>query len=251
MSITPAIAWGLMGFLIWEGNMNFMSMKVRPAFLAALVAVVLAALLMQGCATTTGDSAVDIPGVNIGNGNVDVIEGAVIRVAVGGFMTAYPASVLPAYTVSSAMLKVFKDEDFLPAMLDAKIDEQITGLDLTSVERASIKDLMGLVVDLTYAQFEKLGIDLTLANGEEPGPVVNVLTQIFEIVQAAAEARMGVRTDADRMEDLIAVNNLVFDPKVPKDVRLRIAVAFTRAHLTEPQRAVVSAMLKGGDADGR
>ena len=84
-------------------------------FLIIAMFAVLGVNLMAGC-SPQGDST-------LGNGKVDLVEAATIRVAVGMAFTARPDTVVPAYRVATGLLVV----------LDADAAHSQPGTELNSV----------------------------------------------------------------------------------------------------------------------
>ena len=148
--------------------------------LAPILAFVLAALLLlitlTACFADKGAST-------LGNGQVDAVEAATLRVAVGLAFTARPDTALPAYTAATAVLVVLgKDSESVPAsIIDQVIADKLNALNLDPATRASFNDLALLIKARIV---EQLG---TGSTGAEKAVVVR---DIVEIVRETAAARL-------------------------------------------------------------
>jgi len=135
------------------------------------IIALLMVILMTGCAT------VDI------DGTVDPTETAMIRVAVGMAMTAEPDTVLPAYAVSTALLAIMDGTEVTSLdTLDKAVDEEINDLTLTTAERASFMELVGLVKVRIIQQINLPGLDATQQ--------LVIVKNVIQIVRDASMARI-------------------------------------------------------------
>lgn len=141
-------------------------------FLSVLLLVI--AISFLGCQTTGTDSG-------IGDGKVDAVETAVIRLAVGGAMTSMPETVVPAYAVSKALLVAMDgDNPIKLSLLSKAVEKKVDGLDLTVYEKQSVMDL----VELVKAQImDRIG-------GLDAGDRIVVVKAVIQIVHDAAGARL-------------------------------------------------------------
>ena len=151
-------------------------MIFRSHCLFGIILATLIALLFSGCQSTGG---------NIGDGRVDAVEAAAIRVAVGAVMTASPEVIAPAYAVSSILIRRLDGSEI--ATLDdmsAALKNATDELGLIGAERASFLELAGLVR-------AKIISDLNLPD-MDAGQKLVVIRSVVEIVQAAAAMRIGL-----------------------------------------------------------
>lgn len=137
-----------------------------------IVAACGAAILVSGCA-----------GKNLGDGRVDQVETATIRLAVGAAMGAMPETVIPAYAVTKALLAVMDGPDAVPLnALDAEMERQVKALNLTPLEKQSMADL----VDVVRANIE------ARISGMDPDMKLVMVRSVIEIVHDAAAARLNL-----------------------------------------------------------
>ncbi|WP_157470086.1 hypothetical protein [Desulfobulbus elongatus] len=131
-----------------------------------------------GCQPNSGQST-------LGNGQIDAVEAATIRVAVGLAMAAKPETIAPAYAVSTALLAILADESGAVASV-AMIRDAVAGetakLDLDPVTAASFTDLVGLIE-------ARIAEQLAAADIPSSGRMV-VIREVIRIVQEAAAARL-------------------------------------------------------------
>jgi hypothetical protein len=136
--------------------------------------LIFAILVCVGCANT---------GSTIGDGKVDAVEAATIKLAVGAVMTAKPEIVTPAYTVSTALLAVMDGTEITSlSIISDALDEKIEDLGLSPADRTSFLDLVNLVT-------AKISAELNLSETDLSDKIVVVKTML-EIVQTAAKDRM-------------------------------------------------------------
>lgn len=143
------------------------------------VAVMLSiAVLLNACAG--GQST-------IGNGKVDLVEAATIQVAVGLAFSAKPQTIVPAYAVSTALLKIMsKDQEkVIPSMIKDMVKLEIDKLKLDALTKASMLDLYQLIEAEVKSK-----IDLQVDASNK----MIIIQQLVQIVHDSAEARMGIIT---------------------------------------------------------
>lgn len=119
------------------------------------------------------------------DGNVDEVEAALIRAAVGLSMSVAPETVPPAYAVSTAILSRIDGSSVLLSDLDTAVTAEVDSLDLVPVERQSLLDLVALVRARIIQQLKDKGV----ADADQRMIVVR---QVIEIVRQSAAARMGI-----------------------------------------------------------
>ena len=122
-------------------------------------------------------------GTTIGDGKVDMVEAAVIQIAVGAAMTAKPELIAPSYAVSTALLTLIDTNVVTsPSMLEPVLDKEIDKLNLDPLTRQSARDLIALI----KAQImQQLNIE-----GPPPSTKMLVVKQIVQIVHDTAAARI-------------------------------------------------------------
>jgi hypothetical protein len=143
-------------------------------WLMLILAVLAAASLLMtaGCA-----------GKNLGDGQVDAVEAATIRVAVGMSMSTRPETVVPAYAVTKTLLAVMDGPEAVPLKdLEAAMNDRIDALDLTPMEKAAVMDLAALVKVNIEARLSGLAPDLKLV----------VVRSVIEIVHETAAYRLNM-----------------------------------------------------------
>lgn len=137
-----------------------------------LAVMAAAAILFTGCA-----------GKNLGDGKVDAVEAATIRVAVGVSMSTRPETVVPAYAVTKALLAVMDGPEAVPLKdLEAAMMARIEALNLTPMEKAAVLDLAALVKVNIEARLSGLAPDLRLV----------VVRSVIEIVHETAAYRLNM-----------------------------------------------------------
>jgi hypothetical protein len=121
----------------------------------------------------------------IRNGKVDPVEAATIQIAVGVAFAANPKTIVPAYAVTTALLKIMSNnnEEVVPSMVKDMIFKEIDKLKLDKLTLLSMHDLISLVeaeikmkVDAQYGDANKLV----------------VIKQVVKIIHDTAEARIGI-----------------------------------------------------------
>jgi hypothetical protein len=122
----------------------------------------------------------------IGDGKVDEVEAASIRVAVGLAFAARPDTIAPAYAVTTALLAGMKAGAVVELPnLDGIIAKEVALLKLDPLTAANFDDLITLVKAKIKAQ-------VTLPNLPDTQKMV-VVKQVVEIVQQSAALRLGIK----------------------------------------------------------
>ena len=121
----------------------------------------------------------------LGNGKVDPVEAASLRVAVGLAFTARPDAIAPAYAVSTAILAVLPDgASAVPVSeIDNVIADQTAKLKLDPVTLQSFNDLVALA---------KAQITEQLGSQTPTSQAVVVVRDVVTIIQQTAAARLGL-----------------------------------------------------------
>lgn len=128
--------------------------------------------MVAGCATK-----------NIGDGQVDAVEDAIIRLAVGAAMTARPETVVPAYGVTKALLVAMDTQTTIHiSILEKIVDQKLEALDLTPLEKQSMSDLVTLVRANIESRVSGLAPELQLV----------VVRYVIEIVHESAAVRLNL-----------------------------------------------------------
>ncbi|WP_024333114.1 hypothetical protein [Desulfotignum balticum] len=148
-------------------------MKTKMMDMLTFLLVLMAFIMMvTGCA-----------GKNLGDGQVDQVEAATIRLAVGSAMAAMPESVVPAYAVTKTLLAVMDGPEAVQvADLETALDEKIADLNLTALERQSVTDLAALVRANIQAHISGIG---------EARQMV-MIRAVIEIVHESSAARLNM-----------------------------------------------------------
>ena len=126
----------------------------------------------------------------LGNGKVDPIEAAALRVVVGMAFTARPDTIIPAHAVSTAILATMDAGSGTGAAvplsaIDGVIAEQTAKLHLDPASLQSFNDLV-LLVKAQVAQ--QLGANADIAQ------TLVVAHDVVLVVQQTAAARLGIPT---------------------------------------------------------
>jgi hypothetical protein len=137
------------------------------------------ALFLSASCTSTNQST-------LGDGKVDEVEAASIRLAVGMSFSARPDTVAPAYAVSTALLGIMKPGAAvdLPE-LDGIIAHEVERLNLDPLDAANFDDLISLVK-------AKIREQVTLPNVPDAQKLI-VVRQVVEIVKQSAAVRLGIK----------------------------------------------------------
>lgn len=151
---------------------NLMSGTGWMPLVLVLALVAVAAMLATGCA-----------GKSVGDGQVDAVEAATIRVAVGMSMSTRPETVVPAYAVTKTLLAVMDGPEAVQLKdLESAMVERVEALDLTPMEKAAVMDLAALVKVNIEARLSGLAPDLQLV----------VVRSVIEIVHDTAAVRLNM-----------------------------------------------------------
>lgn len=119
---------------------------------------------------------------SIGDGKVDIVEAAVIQVAVGAAMSAKPELIAPSYAVSTALLTMLDASTTTsPSMLETVLGKEIDKLNLDPLTHQSVRDLVTLIK-------AKIVQELNLTDA--PNTKMVVLKQIVQIVHDTAAVRI-------------------------------------------------------------
>lgn len=148
-------------------------MKMKPMDMLTFLFVLIAfAMMVAGCVTSS-----------VGDGQVDQVEAATIRAAVGVSMSARPETVVPAYAVTKALLAIMDgDEPVQLKDLEAALNDQIDTLNLSPMEKAAVMDLAALVQANIEARLVGLIPDMHLV----------VVRSVIEIVHETAAYRLNM-----------------------------------------------------------
>lgn len=134
--------------------------------------------LLVFCMTAAGCNGVSS---SVGDGKVDAVEAATIRLAVGAAMSAKPETIVPAYAVTKTLLAVMDGSEAVQVRdLESALDERIDNLHLTPLERQSVSDLVTLVRANITDRISGIAPDLKLV----------VVRAVIEIVHETAYARL-------------------------------------------------------------
>jgi len=112
-------------------------MITRKSILNFGLAVLLAGVMSSGCVATNNTT--------IGNGRVDALEAATLKVAVGLAMSEKPEAIKPAYDVTSALLGLTKNNIAILSDTDAIIALELGKLELDPMTKASVMELVELI----------------------------------------------------------------------------------------------------------
>lgn len=137
-----------------------------------LTLLALATLILAACESST-----------IGNGQVDPIEEAALRMAVGVALDHHPEAALPAYLVADGLLLVLDPERQATAgELDTALAAELQRLDLDPAALASFLALAALI---------RLQVIATLKQEQiAPDKRVVILRQLVEVVRQTAASRL-------------------------------------------------------------
>ncbi len=121
----------------------------------------------------------------IGNGKVDLVEAATIQVAVGLAFSAKPQTVVPAYAVTTALLKIMSNdtEQVQPSMIKILVVKELEKLKLDKLTMLSMIDLMNLV----EAEI-KTKIDIQVQDSNK----MVIIKQVIQIIHDSSEVRIGI-----------------------------------------------------------
>ena len=131
--------------------------------------VMIALMLFVGCATVTLD------------GNLDPVESAIVRIAVGAALTAEPQTVVPAYAVSTALMAILDGTEITELnILEERFNEEMQKLELNDAERASFLELAALVRMHIIQHLPDDGLDQQIV----------IVRQVVKIIRDASMARI-------------------------------------------------------------
>lgn len=147
--------------------MRHMGMKHLAMF--TMLISIMALAIFAGC------GGAGVSGVTV-NGEIDDVEASYIRLAVGVTLSARPEMILPAYTVSTALLAA----DSLPGDLDDMIQAKAAENGLQAAEATALIELSAAITAQVKARIDPTRID----NVEE------FCRRIIQIVHDAAAARL-------------------------------------------------------------
>ena len=121
------------------------------------------------------------------DGTVDPVEIAVIQVAVGAAMSNLPSTVIPAYSVTSALLATRADESSTPIKIeefDNRVKSEMEKLNLDPLTLQSCNELITLIEAKINQKLSGLGVP------EDKRLVV--VWQVIEVVNRTAQARLNM-----------------------------------------------------------
>ena len=100
------------------------------------VCLVMSLFFVLGCAK---------PGA-IGDGEIDEVESAIIRLATGAVLSSKPELIVPAYVISTVLLNKMESGQIAALEnFDTELNEEIDKLELTELEKKSANDLVVLL----------------------------------------------------------------------------------------------------------
>jgi hypothetical protein len=130
-------------------------------------------LVLSGCAGTS----------TIGNGKIDPVEEATIRLAVGAALSAMPAAAIPAYMVSTGLMAVIGTGDAsLPGNIDVVIEKETSKLKMDQETKLVFADFLALVKAEVKQRLAGTGIS-------ENSRIV-LIKQLVKIVNDVSRARV-------------------------------------------------------------
>jgi len=149
-------------------------MITRKSILNFGLAVLLAGVMSSGCVATNNTT--------IGNGRVDALETATLKVAIGLAMSEKPEAIKPAYEVTSALLGLTKNNIAILSDTDSVIALELNKLELDPMTKASVMELAALTKEYI----------ITILNGEgiPTDQRYVVAIDLIKIVNEAAKTRL-------------------------------------------------------------
>jgi hypothetical protein len=134
-------------------------------------------VMLSGCAGTS----------TVGNGKIDPVESATIRVAVGLAFQQMPSAIAPAYSVSTAILVMTSPNGQAIALplLEDVVSKQIQDLKLDPLTQESMYDLLYLVKEALAQQL----VGMTVPDSQK----MIIVRDLIKIIQSSAAARMGIK----------------------------------------------------------
>ena len=143
----------------------------------SILIIPLLLLLLSACSTSKPNT--------IGNGVVDPVEEATLRLSISLAFDSYPVAVEPAYIVSSVLLSKLNDTEMDDAVLlntvDAVVKDKTKELDLKNSDKAAFNLLIIIVK-------EKIKELINVEKIPENQRVV-VIKDLIKIVNEVAKAR--------------------------------------------------------------
>lgn len=118
----------------------------------------------------------------IGDGKIDEVEEASLRLAVGMAMSARPETVVPAYAVSGALLQMMgwaSGDVVVVDYLDQAIGKEVEKLTIDKSSKQSFFDLVTLVK-------AKVKSDIPVESSQK----IVIVKQVLFVVNESAKARM-------------------------------------------------------------
>ena len=143
--------------------------------LKLIVALLVSLMLFIGCSGKT----------NIGDGKIDTVEEAEIRIAVGLILSSRPETVPMAYLVSEKLLQIMSD-DYISTLdaVDIIVAREVKQIKFTPEETASFNDLLILVKAKISEQVNTTTVD---------GARLIMVKQVIKIVNESSKARMKIK----------------------------------------------------------
>ncbi|MDR2551436.1 MAG: hypothetical protein LBD10_14695 [Desulfobulbus sp.] len=153
-------------------------MKTIQSMIEHLPCVVVVMLLLAFVATSGGCQGQS----TVGNGKVDPVEAATLRVAVGMALSSRPAAVEPAYKVSTALLTIMDDKTVLADELQAALGRETAKLNMDMATAVSFVEFVSLVEAQVRARLAEANISASTR--------MVVIREVLIIVRDAAAARL-------------------------------------------------------------
>ncbi|WP_310601188.1 hypothetical protein [Desulfobulbus sp.] len=154
-------------------------MSTKQSMTNYLPGVVVTMLLLAFVATFGGCQGNQ---TTIGNGKVDPVEAATLRVAVGMALSSRPAAVEPAYKVSTALLAIMDDKTVLADELQETLGRETAKLNMDMATAIAFVEF----VDLVEAQVRSRLAEANISASER----MVVIREVLTIVKEAAAARL-------------------------------------------------------------
>lgn len=148
--------------------------------------MVIFALVMVGCQFGC-EKGTGIGGTTVGDGKVDAVEAAELRVIIGLTLGAKPAAIAPAYAVSTALLITLNNvttQNVVAGVVDQVIAAEVKKLKLDPVTEQSFNDLVYLIRVRIEAKYKISALP-------ESQRLV-VVKDIVQIVHDASASRLGI-----------------------------------------------------------
>lgn len=150
-------------------------MKKLLIFITIIALAITASVtILTGCVGPLG---------TIGNGKVDIIEGAVFKLAVSAAIDAKPELAQPALAVSDALLELMTDDRQVSlTTLDAAVGDRLAELDLSPVVDKAFAMLVSDIRDNI--------IDHVAESDTNASTAVVVVRDLIQIVNAVARSHL-------------------------------------------------------------